>query len=61
MNAKDIAIIFIMCGIISLLSGCGSTRGWRVSFGVAPVSQIDDKQGLKEHGGDYGQASNYRK
>ncbi len=34
--------------IVVVCSGCGSTRGWRVSFGVAPVSNIQDEQGLKE-------------
>jgi len=30
------------------LTGCGSSAGWRVSFGVAPVTAIEDKQQLKE-------------
>lgn len=29
-------------------TGCFSDAGWRVSFGVAPVTAIDDKQGLED-------------
>lgn len=28
------------------LAGCGSSAGWRVSFGVAPVNAISDTQEL---------------
>jgi hypothetical protein len=30
------------------LTGCGGSSGWRVSFGVSPVTQIDDQQSLKQ-------------
>lgn len=36
-------------GIALTLSHCGFSRGWQVSFGAHPVSQIDNKQGLIEH------------
>lgn len=38
----------IMIVIAVMLVGCGSTKGWRVTFGVAPVGNLQDTQGLKE-------------
>jgi hypothetical protein len=35
--------IFWLC---SSLTGCGSTRGWNVSFGVNPVSAVSNHQSL---------------
>lgn len=38
-----------ICVILLLgLSACSGTTGWRVSFGVAPVKQIDDRQQLTQ-------------
>jgi len=41
-----------LCALVLSLSGCGMSRGWRVSFGVAPVASLDDRQGLKQGGKD---------
>lgn len=30
------------------LTGCSGQTGWRVSFGVSPVKQIDDRQQLTQ-------------
>ncbi len=32
------AVIILAC------TGCGSTSGWRVSFGVSPVAAINEQQ-----------------
>lgn len=42
MIAKILAVILLLCG----LSACGGDRGWRLEFGVAPVSAINDNQSL---------------
>lgn len=39
------AIVLALIGCA--MTGCGSTTGWRVSFGVAPVSQIRDVASLQ--------------
>jgi hypothetical protein len=38
----------ILLGLGISLSACGSERGWRVEFGVAPVSNLHNEAGLKE-------------
>lgn len=38
----------ILVVLVLTLSACGSTTGWRVSFGAAPISNLADKQGLSE-------------
>jgi hypothetical protein len=46
-----IAILFVLLfwgGVVGLLVGCGGSTGWRVSFGVSPVTSIEDTQALKE-------------
>ena len=46
-NALDIAVMFIGCAISSLvLQGCGPTTGWKVEFGVSPVTSRHDEAGL---------------
>ncbi len=37
---------FVLMGI---LSGCGTSAGWRFSIGVSPVTAINDQQTLTEH------------
>lgn len=36
--------------VLVLLTGCGSTRGWQVSFGVHPVSETTKTEKLNEKG-----------
>lgn len=40
--------VFCMLGaavsLMFFLSGCGTTSGWRVSFGVAPVASLNENQ-----------------
>lgn len=45
---KVVWILMLIAFVVGGLSGCGSTRGWRVTFGVAPVASLDDHQGLKQ-------------
>jgi len=40
-----VVVTFLL--VMSALTGCGSSTGWRVSFGVAPVSQIHDIASLQ--------------
>lgn len=40
---KKVVIGFLLLA----LSACGSTSGWRVSFGVSPVTAIEEQQTLK--------------
>lgn len=46
--------------VISLiaLTGCGSTTGWNVSFGVNPVNYVADQQGLQRVGSNGGAIMN---
>ena len=32
--------------LLFALSGCGSTTGWSVQFGVTPITAVHDEQGL---------------
>lgn len=45
--AMGMSLLF-WCWVIAGLTGCGSSNGWRVSFGVAPVASIDDRQTLTD-------------
>lgn len=47
-----LALVWALGGLI--LTGCSSKTGWRVSFGVAPVKQLDDRQGLTQEKGKNG-------
>lgn len=38
--------LFISLMSLSYLTGCGGSTGWRVSFGVSPVTAISDKAEL---------------
>lgn len=40
-----VVIMFLL--IVGSFTGCGASTGWRVSFGVAPVSQIHDIASLQ--------------
>lgn len=49
MHTIEIMKVTFLTGLLViglLLSGCSGSTGWRVSFGVAPVKSLDDKQGL---------------
>ena len=42
------ALVALVCALLlGCLGGCSSATGWRVSFGVAPVSQIRDVASLQ--------------
>lgn len=41
------------CGLIIVLSGCGGTTGWNVSFGVNPVTAVDNHQSLNTRESNY--------
>jgi hypothetical protein len=43
-----IVMLFMALVILFTLPACGSSSGWRVSFGVAPVTAIQDNQELKQ-------------
>ena len=45
-TSVGLAIIFMLL-VAGALQGCSSSTGWRVSFGVAPVSQIRDVASLQ--------------
>lgn len=34
--------------VVTNLTGCGSTRGWRFEIGVSPVSNLENKAGLTD-------------
>lgn len=40
-------VTLVIILVVGLLSGCSGSTGWRVSFGVAPVSQIRDVASLQ--------------
>ena len=45
-------LIFLLCILFWALmafifSGCSSTTGWRISFGVSPVTAIEENQKLQ--------------
>lgn len=40
--------ILMLILVTLAIASCSADRGWRVSFGVSPVSQIDDKQQLTQ-------------
>ena len=44
------AIVLALIGCA--MTGCSSSTGWRVSFGVAPVSQIRDVASLQGNQSD---------
>jgi hypothetical protein len=39
--------------LIIVLSGCGGTTGWNVSFGVNPVTAVDNHQSLNTRESNY--------
>ena len=46
-NWLDIVILMAVCALISaVLSGCGATTGWKVEFGVSPITSVHDEKGL---------------
>lgn len=50
---KLMGIVMSLLGAVTVilllgLTACSGTTGWRVSFGVAPVKQIDDRQQLTQ-------------
>jgi hypothetical protein len=53
MNQKghgELSILALLAAItwILALTGCGSSAGWRVEFGVAPVNAINNSYSLNE-------------
>ena len=44
--------VWSMVAILAMLTltGCGSSTGWTVSFGVSPVNSIDNRQILHSGG-----------
>lgn len=50
MKATIVTLVSLMLwvGIVSVVSGCGSTTGWGVSFNAYPVKNIDHRQTLTE-------------
>lgn len=42
--------LVIMLVLLNSLWGCSGSTGWRVSFGVSPVTAINDQATLKEKG-----------
>ena len=43
----DGLLVLATCGVLSiLLSGCGMTTGWKVEFGVSPLTSKHDEAGL---------------
>ncbi len=62
--AANIAVwgTLLVLSLISItLTGCGSTTGWNVSFGVNPVNYVADQQGLvRSNGGAIVPAKNNR-
>ncbi len=60
MNAEDKLVqlnivVWSMLALLLLLTltlgGCGSTTGWNVSFGVTPITAVDNQQKLIHRGG----------
>ena len=47
------ALIWSMLALLLTLTigGCGSTTGWNVSFGVTPITAVDNQQKLIHRGG----------
>jgi len=43
---KNALVLYILIALVVSLSACGST-GWRVSFGVSPVTAIQEAQQMK--------------
>lgn len=43
-----IGLLYVLCILVGLSTGCSGSTGWRVSFGVSPVKQIDDRQQLNQ-------------
>lgn len=66
LNEKLIAANIAVWSLVLILSaltltGCGSTTGWNVSFGVNPVNYVADQQGLvRSNGGAIMPAKNNR-
>jgi hypothetical protein len=44
-TARKTGALLLLVSLIAL-AGCTSSAGWRVSFGIAPVTSIDDNQQL---------------
>jgi len=44
---SGLIVLSLMVTSIILLSGCTGNHGWRVNFGVSPVSEINDNASLK--------------
>ena len=55
-NEKTLSGTLMFIGLLlvvsAFMSGCSSATGWRVSFGVAPVSQIRDVASLQGNQSD---------
>lgn len=34
--------------LVVFCTGCANSTGWRVTFGVAPIKSLEDKQGLAQ-------------
>ena len=47
---EKVMAVKALIGIIAiiLMTGCGGSSGWRVSFGVSPVTAINDQQSLEQ-------------
>lgn len=48
-----ILLAVFCCGLIIVLSGCGSSTGWNVSFGVNPVTAVSNHQALNTTESNY--------
>lgn len=47
LSAMTLLTLIVLLLVTGLTSGCSSSTGWRISFGVAPVSQIRDVASLQ--------------
>lgn len=43
-----IGVVAFSVAVVIAFSSCSGSTGWRVSFGVSPVKQIDDRQQLNQ-------------
>lgn len=42
--------LVLIVGVLTM-TGCGSSTGWQVNFGVHPITSIDNNQKLHYNGG----------
>lgn len=52
LSAMTLLTLIVLLLVTGLTSGCSSSTGWRISFGVAPVSQIRDVASLQGNQSD---------